>query len=393
MTIDLSGYETLLLREDGGILTITLNRPGLRNATNNLMERDCAACSPTPITIRMSAYSSSRARARPSARGGDFEYIRQNQAEPSKSWDAGLRGKQIIFTLLDCVKPIVAKINGHAIGFGATLALFCDALLRPIMPRSVIRMSRSAWLRATVDRSIWPQLVGYGRARSTYSPASHCSRRRRAHRTDQSRHARRGARPGGRGFCIEAGSMPARALQWTKASVNIGLKQLAHSIMDASIAYELLSITTADHGEAMTALRESAAQVHRQVEGVRRPAGAFSARLRFARFPGRARRRCVAPKRAKSHMRLGQPDLRPNGLARVDGTREARAEAAQTAGIIRRGCPQHGTAYDAEGAGSVQNRLFESGGLAHLRVDMQRIEVTRQSIDERLLRPGGSSTT
>jgi len=45
-------------------------------------------------------------------------------------------------------------------------------------------------------------------------------------------------------------------VQWTKASINIGLKQLAHSIMDASMAYEALSNATPDHREAVEAIQQ-----------------------------------------------------------------------------------------------------------------------------------------
>lgn len=48
-------------------------------------------------------------------------------------------------------------------------------------------------------------------------------------------------------------------MQWTKASVNIGLKQLAHSMMDASIAYEVLSNHSQDHREALDAIAEKRA--------------------------------------------------------------------------------------------------------------------------------------
>ena len=47
-----------------------------------------------------------------------------------------------------------------------------------------------------------------------------------------------------------------RAIQYTKLAVNIGLKQLAHSVMDASVAFEALSNTSADHREAVAAMRE-----------------------------------------------------------------------------------------------------------------------------------------
>ena len=47
-----------------------------------------------------------------------------------------------------------------------------------------------------------------------------------------------------------------KAIRWTKMSVNIGLKQLAHSMMDASLAYEALSNISADHQEAVKAFGE-----------------------------------------------------------------------------------------------------------------------------------------
>jgi enoyl-CoA hydratase len=47
-----------------------------------------------------------------------------------------------------------------------------------------------------------------------------------------------------------------RAIQYTKLAVNIGLKQIAHAVLDASIAFEALSNVTADHREAVQAMRE-----------------------------------------------------------------------------------------------------------------------------------------
>ena len=50
-----------------------------------------------------------------------------------------------------------------------------------------------------------------------------------------------------------------RAIQWTKLSMNIGLKALVTSTLDASIAYEALSNLTKDHQEAVNAFREKRA--------------------------------------------------------------------------------------------------------------------------------------
>jgi enoyl-CoA hydratase len=53
------------------------------------------------------------------------------------------------------------------------------------------------------------------------------------------------------------------AIRSTKASINIGLKQLVHAIMDASLAYENLSNHTEDHQEAVTAFAEKRKPVFR----------------------------------------------------------------------------------------------------------------------------------
>ena len=47
-----------------------------------------------------------------------------------------------------------------------------------------------------------------------------------------------------------------QAIRYTKVSINIGLKQLAHAMMDASIAYESLTNVSADHREGLAAFRE-----------------------------------------------------------------------------------------------------------------------------------------
>jgi enoyl-CoA hydratase len=46
------------------------------------------------------------------------------------------------------------------------------------------------------------------------------------------------------------------AIRGTKTTINIGLRQLAHSIMDASLAYEAMSNASEDHREGVAAFRE-----------------------------------------------------------------------------------------------------------------------------------------
>jgi enoyl-CoA hydratase len=62
-------------------------------------------------------------------------------------------------------------------------------------------------------------------------------------------------------FADELANGPRLAVQWTKMSINIALKQQAQAVLDASVALEALSNMTQDHAEAVKALREKRAPI------------------------------------------------------------------------------------------------------------------------------------
>jgi enoyl-CoA hydratase len=49
------------------------------------------------------------------------------------------------------------------------------------------------------------------------------------------------------------------AIKWTKATINIGLKDQAAKMLDAGLGYEGLSLRSDDHREAIRAFREKRA--------------------------------------------------------------------------------------------------------------------------------------
>src|SRR3546814_20505886 len=89
---------------------------------------------------------------------------------------------------------------------------------------------------------IWPQLIGYNRAKE-YLFTGDPLLAPEAERLGLINHAVPAAELDARvqAYAEKVAGLPARAVQWTKASINIGLKQLAHSILDASNAYHALS--------------------------------------------------------------------------------------------------------------------------------------------------------
>jgi enoyl-CoA hydratase len=256
-TMDLGGYKMLSFASDGPVLTVFLDRPEIKNAANAALElelcRVFADASTAPevraviLTGRGEVFSA----------GGDFAYIREVMEHQDRFWDAMVVSKRLIATLLDCTKPVIAKINGPAIGFGATLALFCDVTFAANHARIGDPHVALGFTAGDGGAVIWPQLVGFHRAKE-YLFTGEALLAPEAERIGLINRAV----PAGdldrvvSEYAHKVAAMPARAVQWTKAAINLGLKQLAHAGMDTSLAYEALSNATRDHREAMNAIAE-----------------------------------------------------------------------------------------------------------------------------------------
>jgi hypothetical protein len=57
----------------------------------------------------------------------------------------------------------------------------------------------------------------------------------------------------------EIARLPPLSVRWTKASINKGIKAQLNTVFDAGIAYEALTMMSADHGEAVRAMLEKRA--------------------------------------------------------------------------------------------------------------------------------------
>lgn len=248
-------YQYLDAVQDGKLLTLTLNRPELLNASNLEMESELC-----DFFTRVSHDESVGAviltgRGRAFCGGGDFDYIRQGIEEPERFFQGMTYGKRLVFAMLDCSKPVVAKINGPAVGLGASIALLCDvsfAARTAVISDPHVAIGLVAGDGGAV---IWPQLIGYNRAKQFLFTGEAISAEKAAEIgllnevVDDDKLDEAVAT-----YATKLLAMPPYALRWTKASINIGLKQIAHSVMDASMAYEGLSNMTQEHREAFEAM-------------------------------------------------------------------------------------------------------------------------------------------
>lgn len=255
--MDFSNYKALALTRKNGILRITFNRPETLNAIDSVLEAELSQVFIDANHDQETRVLVLTGEGRAFSAGGDVDHFQKLIDEPLQ-WTRSMRfAKQLVFSMLDCSKPIIARINGHAVGLGATIALFCDITYAANHAKIGDPHVNMGFVAGDGGAVIWPQLIGYAKAKEylltgdlmTAGEAAACGLINYAVPSEEL-DTRVDA------MALRLASGAAQAIQWTKASINIGLKQLAHSIMDASIAYEGLSNMTADHQEAVNAFRE-----------------------------------------------------------------------------------------------------------------------------------------
>lgn len=250
-------YKSLSFSRRGRTLTISLNRPEALNAVDGVMHEelsrvfyDAARDKDSDIIVLTGA-------GRAFCAGGDFAWLQEMIEFPAEYHKAGTDARRIIMSMLECDKPVVAKVNGPAVGLGATLALFCDVIFAHETAKFGDPHVSVGFVAGDGGAVIWPQLIGYARAKE-YLMTGDLIPATDAAKMGLINHAVPAAELDNRvdEFVDRLHAGAREAIRWTKASVNIGLKQLASSILDASLAYELLTNYTEDHREAVAAFAD-----------------------------------------------------------------------------------------------------------------------------------------
>lgn len=262
MTIDYSKYEFLSIKRDGGVLTVTLNRPERFNAIHHELHReladifyDVALDDDVAVVVLTGAGKAFCA-------GGDLKAMQEHATAFGQAghYLSSVDAKRIVYGLLDLEKPVIAKINGPAIGLGATIALFSD--MTYMADHAVIADPHVVVGVVAGDGGaiIWPQLIGYARAKEYLMTGDHVTAQQ-AERMGLVNHVLPAAELDAAvdKMAQRLADGPRDAIRWTKTSVNIGLRQLAHSIFDASMAYEFVTLRSPTHKEALSAFAEGRA--------------------------------------------------------------------------------------------------------------------------------------
>jgi enoyl-CoA hydratase/carnithine racemase len=154
--------QPVLMSVDAGVATVTLNRPEAMNAWNPSMAaaldqalRDCDGDDAVRAVVLTGA-------GRAFCAGADLG----GGGETFKPREGGMVGRPTHEAIwpFQVRKPVIAAINGHAIGVGITLPLTCD--LRFVAEDAKLQFAfvRRGVLPELASHTLLPRVIGFSRA-------------------------------------------------------------------------------------------------------------------------------------------------------------------------------------------------------------------------------------
>ncbi len=118
-------YETLLLEiDDSGVCLLTINRPDKMNALNNqVFEELDSAITSIQENDHVKGVIITGAGEKAFVAGADIKEL--NTLKDAEAVSLSLRGQRVFQQLEDSTKPVIAAVNGYALGGGCELAMAC----------------------------------------------------------------------------------------------------------------------------------------------------------------------------------------------------------------------------------------------------------------------------
>jgi enoyl-CoA hydratase/carnithine racemase len=170
MIVTALSFETLQYAMEDGVATITLNRPESLNAFNRQMQNDLIAVfdvtdadDAVRAVIVTGAGRAFCAGADLSAGAETFDYDQRSDWDSEARTADGVErdgGGLVTLRIFESLKPVIAAVNGAAVGVGATMQLAMDLRLASTQARYGFVFARRGITPEAASSWFLPRLVG-----------------------------------------------------------------------------------------------------------------------------------------------------------------------------------------------------------------------------------------
>jgi enoyl-CoA hydratase len=251
------GYQALHFERLGDVLRVVIDHPTSNlNAVDGLLHDEF-----TRLFRELKREQRARAvlltaRGRAFSAGGDFDWF--PSLDNLEKLEALRRdAKQLIWDLLDVEVPLIAALNGHAVGLGASIALLCDTIFMAEQATIADPHVRVGIVAGDGGVAIWPLVLGPARAKQYLMTgdavsAQEAERLGLVNRVVPDEQLQEQAMA----FAAKLAAGAPLAIRYTKQAVNKLVKDALNVAFDTSTALEIVTLQSEDHAEALAAIRE-----------------------------------------------------------------------------------------------------------------------------------------
>lgn len=243
-------YENLEISLEDGLLEVHLNRPEAYNAINLDLHNELIALWAQIRRDREVRAVVLTGNGKAFSAGGNLKGPRMQTGEVLDNFFKDAR--TIIIDLLEIPQPVIAAINGPAMGLGATLATLCDVTY--MASTAVIGDPHVTVGVVAGDGGVisWPWLVGMARAKEYLLTGDRLAAAE-AERIGLVNHVVEPDEllPAARSLARRLADSPAMAVQGTKAALNSILRDTANTALDLALSREKECFANGDHARAV----------------------------------------------------------------------------------------------------------------------------------------------
>jgi enoyl-CoA hydratase len=245
--------DELVVTADGPIRIVTINRPDELNGLNRITHQAMAKvwthigadadAQVVILTGRGSAFSA----------GGDFGYMQENIADPVLRTATMQEARAIVRGIIRCPLPVIAAVNGPAVGLGCSLAILSDLVL--LSDKSFLADPHLRMGLVTGDGGMaWPALVGLARAKEYLFLGQKIMPDKAVEFGLASRVVPSGdLMAEALSLARRLAGIPRTALGDTKRGLNAYLEAQLENAFEIAFAAEEASMASAEHAAAVTA--------------------------------------------------------------------------------------------------------------------------------------------
>ena len=251
------------MTKDGPVRIVTMSRPESLNAADAVMHRELAdvwgllaadpGCRAVVLTGAGRAFSA----------GGDLPRMVATQQDQAIQDEVFAEARRTVLGMIELPQPLIAAVNGPAVGLGASLVSLCDLAIASETAFLADPHLGVGLVPADGAALLWPMLMGLMRAKEYVFtgeriPADRALEWGLVNRVV----APEDVLPDAVALAHRLAGHPARALHDTKRLMNLHATRALVGMLDQALACERASVNSADHAElSMQLIAASEARV------------------------------------------------------------------------------------------------------------------------------------